>query len=402
MADISGITLRKYGPTDTHFNYLRANEPLEDLYAMIKMMNEHLDRLDAEIRTARGTRSTLDDRISESLDPDGSIASGAVTNVPIANVIEEETVPYDPEDKVHATRGMVDKLAAIAERANRFLMAVNRSDAMEGETVLRTGSLLRASMVTDNDGRNILKLDTVFSPDAIHAHRMGVRVNSYTNAIALIPEDEDPPIAGTIIVHLNGTKLRASAYEEYYDSAGILRGVRILESASTISLQVDDLELDYLVRAVPANQDIQGDTLSILFDHDVEAVDSRPIYLPEGSVVGQDFYYQLFDISGVQGDLSGSKLFVSEVPWVGVSSPAIHGLTLRRYAEDWDVVIVGGKKFLRWRYQADTQLSNDPSQVAKYANAKFLYEDGAGTPEVPETRRPKAAIDVGSRLILFR
>jgi len=400
MANLNEIPLRKYGGMDTIWNYERANEPLEDLFRMIRLVNGDLDAYAQDFENAKGSAETLADRLAVSIEDDGTLKPGAVVSFPIANVIEENSGPYNGADKIHFTRSEKTKLSSMGSRANRFTIRVDQSDPIEGEVTFRVGRMLKVSAIRDSDGETVLRLDTRFSADALHEHRYAIRVLNYSNGIAFMPDDEDTPIPGTILLYVNGQRIRRSGYEEYFDGNGVLRGIRILEQADSISLQKDDIEFDYLTRTRPLDGSTVDSTVSLLLDHDLVAEDLRQVKLPDGSPIQSTFYYWLIDISDTQIDnFAQAKLFVSEHPYT--SGAPIKGMTLRRYGQEWDVVTLGGRRFIRWRYQDGSSVSTNPSIEDKYANWLFLTQEGSGTEEAPNTKQALANINIGYRLSLF-
>jgi hypothetical protein len=400
MANLSAIPLRKYGSSDTHWNYERANEPLEDLFRMIRLVNGDLEAYAKDFEAAKGSAPTLAARLAVAFEADGTLKSGAITSFPIASVVEQNTIPYNGMDKIHFTRAERAKLSLMGDRSNRFVMKIDNSEPLEGEVTLRVGRMLKASAIRDSSGETTVRLDTRFSADVLHEHRYAIKVLNYLNGIAFIPDNEDAPIPGTILLYVNGQRVRRSGYEEYFDRNGVLKGVRIIEQANVINLQTDDIELDYLTRTRPLDGSSVDDTISLLLDHDLVAEDLRQVKLPDGSMVQSSFYYWLIDISDVKiDDLTQARLFVSEFAFtVGA---AVKGMTLRRYGQEWDVVNMGGRRFIRWRYQDGSAISTNPAIEDKYANWLFLTQGGSGTDEAPNTRQAVANLGVGFRLSLF-
>lgn len=400
MANITEIVIRKFSSTDTHYNYQRANEPLEDLYRMIRLVNGDLEAFASDFQASKGSKDTLADRLTVSLNQDGTIKPGAIPSLPIANVQEQNTSPYNGNDKIHFTKAERAKLNLIGDRANRFSMRIDNSDPLEGEVVVRVGDMLRASVIRDTSGESILRLDTSFSADALHEHRYAIKVLSYSNGIAFLPDDEDQPIPGTIILYVNGQRIRTSGYEEYFDNNGVLKGVRILEQSDAINLQNDDIELDYLTRTRPLDSISRDSSVSLLLDHDVASSDLREVNLPSDSPIPTAFYWWLIDISDIViNDLSQARLFVSEEAFTTGST--IKGMTLRRYGQEWDVVSLGGRRYIRWRYQDLSDISTNPAIEDKYANYLFLTQEGSGSEEAPNASQALASIAASYRLSLF-
>lgn len=400
MANITEIPIRKYGSEDTNFNFHRANEPIEDLYRIIRMVNGDLEALGKDFKNAIGSKQTLAERLAVSLEDDGSLKSGAITSFPITNVAEQNTAPYNAGDKIHFTKGEKNKLALMGDRSNRFSIKIDESDPLQGEVTLRVGNMLKVSAIRDSDGESILRLDTRFAADALHEHRYAIRVLNYSNGIAFIPDDEDAPIPGSLILYINGQRIRRSGYEEYFDNNGVLKGVRILEQSESISLQKDDIELDFLTRTRPLDQVSNDNSVSLLLDHNIAAEDLREIKLPSDSVIPSSFYWWLIDISDIEiSDLAQARLFVSEEAFT--AGAMVKGMTLRRYGQEWDVVSLGGRRYIRWRYQDGSQISTNPTIEEKYANYLFFTQEGSGTEEVPNASAAIANININYRLSLF-
>jgi hypothetical protein len=400
MANLNNIPLRKYGSGDTHFNYERANDPLEDLFRMIRLVNGDLEAYARDFETAKGSAETLAARLSVALEDNGTLKSSAISSFPIQNVEEENTSPYNESDKIHFSRGEKTKLSQIGHRANRFSMKVGQSDPIEGEITLSVGRMLKASTIRDSGGHTTLRIDTRFSADSLHEHRYAIRVLIYSNGIAFIPDDEDAPIPGTILLYINGQRIRRSGYEDYFDKNGVLRGVRILEQAGSINLQNDDIEFDFLIRTRTIGESQLNDTVSLLLDHDITAQDLREVKLPNGSTIQSSFYYWLIDISDIViNDLKQARLFVSEFAFT--SGAPVKGMTLRRYGQEWDIVNLGGRRFIRWRYQDDSALSTNTAIDDKYANLLFLTQEGSGTKAAPNAKYATTDIGIGFRLSLF-
>ena len=396
MADISNITLRRYGTQVSPYDSDKANEPIEDLHAMIQIVNAESGSNASILNDAKGDTGSLAARLDVSLNPDGSIKSDAIDNVPIDNIdFEAEGAPTD---RVLPTRADLDKINGVQSEANKFTVQIGNSEIFAGNVILNPGKTVVMTPRRRSDGVIVIDIDTVFAGDRIHEHRNYQECKAFAGSgVAMIPNKDDNPIPGTMRVFLNGMMLRRQSFEEYYDpTTKKIVGARIIEKSEAIKLDVDSLWFEYSIRPMAAGQASSEKKPLAVFDYDVVADDLINLYLPLGDPSASLYKFWMIKLpDAVKAPYDLMQLFVSEdaFPHAGPSK----GLTFRRYGQDWDVVTLSGIRYLRWRYD-QTAPVNGPVSGNTY---DFLATIGSGSTAEPNERFAPTPLSVGVRIALF-
>lgn len=382
MADLNSIPVRWYQDNVDRYTADVDNRPLEDLNGRVNLVNTDLETTKTEVREARGSQSSVGNRLDVSLNDDGTLKSEALTGIPAIAVDEQESVPPVDDDRVWMTRGEQTKLSLITEQANRILLGLNQSEPTDGIVRLVLGNTLRGAMQPSGEGTTIMFLDTVFSGDRLHEHKYQQEFLQYSSGIALFPNQEDDVISGSVRLYLNGQVQSPSCWEEYTDTnTGKVIGVYITEDADMIDLSSDRLWVDYDVRVrlsseSPLSSGISGS--SARWEHTIDQTyDLKLVDLPLSSTVQQRYQFWLFDVTELvfAGAYENYMLFVTNEKREDSS-----GHVFASYGIDWDLITISGNTYLRWRYDRNPgATSGIPDPTSTPDRWEFLVNQGAGT-----------------------
>lgn len=375
MANISHITLRRYGTQSSPYNPETANQPIDDMKLMIDIVNEESSRTSGELDTSRGSAQDLSERLDKSMLPDGSLKSGAVSQIDIGNIISETNGVGS--DRVIVTKSQVDKLSGISSNANFMTLRIGEGPELNGVVRVVAGSTVKLSPVRSSDGSTTIKIDTIFTGDRVHEHKSYQDCTIYSKGIAYIPNLNDDPIPGTVEVYLNGQLLRRTAFEEHVDhDTGKIDGAKIRENPEAVQLSSDNMWFSYQTRPTKESgaSDMLGEPRFTMFDHNIVAADLRPIR-PLSGTVSTEYRYWLIKLpEDLRPPYSGMLLFVSEDPFPHAGG--VRGMTARQYGRDWDVISFNGLNYLRWRFDETNPVTGPTSTDDGY---DFLTHIGSGS-----------------------
>lgn len=206
MPRIELISVPRYNPLDPyHFEY--DNIPIDALVARQELINDAVESNRQIITEAIGTQGTLSNRLSQSIEDDGSLKSVAIDDA--QHSIEAHS---DTEDYVRMTSAERDKLNLIADEATN----VSLTFSLGGDTDVSfdDGEIIfedTASVTWDVISPNKIQANLGFPVAAAHRHLYDVEPVTTNYVDYTLPT---PFIEGSLRVYVNG--IRLSQYEETY------------------------------------------------------------------------------------------------------------------------------------------------------------------------------------------
>jgi hypothetical protein len=186
------------------------NLPIKNIIARQDMMNSSIDKNTKQILDAVGSAGTLDNRLSASLEDDGSLLSSAVDAS--LHSIEAHT---DTVEFVRMTNAERDKLALIEDEANFLAIHFDRAGPSETPVPFESGNVVFSDSVSTcwryEAGK--MFLDLAFPLEAAHQHFYDLAplnpsgdFKNYT-----VTTLSTPYMSGSLRVYINGSKLSESA-----------------------------------------------------------------------------------------------------------------------------------------------------------------------------------------------
>lgn len=211
-----------------HFHY--DNLPLKNILKRIDLVNAQVDINSDILRGCSGSVGTLSNRLSVSINDDGSLKNDAIdeSNHNIAYHTDgSKVVDGVNTDYVVMKKSERDKLDLIESEANRIEIQIEDSlydDISLGPINLSTGVVKfesSNSVLFDFEAPNIIKAHSAFAPEAAHKHHYSI-VPGHLNAS--IPDFKSyityvPFMEGSLRVYVNGIRLGENevAVPEYND-----------------------------------------------------------------------------------------------------------------------------------------------------------------------------------------
>lgn len=206
------IPVPLYGPNDP-YHYTYDNIPLKNILRRQHLINLAVDDVILQMRDAIGTQGTVANRLDQSINPDGSLKTGAIDAT-----LHDIGSHTDSDTYVRMLREESDKLALIADEATNFAVEVQLDDTGDNVVLFDAGKLRFVPTDTASfaiESPNKLKVNFAFPSSAAHRHfydNTPVHDNLSTpdfihykvNSIA------SPYIEGSLRVYVNGTRLSAT------------------------------------------------------------------------------------------------------------------------------------------------------------------------------------------------
>lgn len=196
-----------YGPNDPiHWEY--DNLPLKAIIERQNIINAALDNVINDLTDAIGTQGTLGNRLSQSLNDDGSLKTEAIDLA--MHTMDDHT---DTDNFVRMTKLQSDKIDLVQDEANNLVTNVYTDDTTfaafnTGEVNFRPSSTIVPHVSTPNN----VSFNLAFSSDAIHRHYYGlvpVSVNqiipNYTNY--QVDSISSPFVEGSLRIFINGVRI---------------------------------------------------------------------------------------------------------------------------------------------------------------------------------------------------
>lgn len=196
-----------YGPNDPiHWEY--DNLPLKAILRRQNLINMALDNVIEQIRDSIGTQGSLSNRLSQSIDDDGSLKTEAINDA--LHSIEDHE---DTDDYVRMTREQSEKLDNIADDATDVSVEIFSDDTTF--TAFTEGSLKIKPSTTVTPvftAPDILKFELAFSEESAHQHYYGLTPvdadeidPDFTNY--KVNSEATPFIEGSLRVYVNGIRI---------------------------------------------------------------------------------------------------------------------------------------------------------------------------------------------------
>jgi hypothetical protein len=200
MPDIELIPVPLYDPLDV-YHHVTDNRPLRGLIDRQEVMNSSLDDNSEILREAAGTQGTLANRLSQSLEEDGSLKLTAIDAALHSIEAHEDTVDF-----VRMTAAERAKLTLVSDDATALKLLVDTT-TFDNETV----ELINSDTVTWTvQAPNQIKADLTFPASAAHAHfydRTPVQVDVDDFANWKTTSVATPFVEGTLRVYINGIRV---------------------------------------------------------------------------------------------------------------------------------------------------------------------------------------------------
>jgi hypothetical protein len=196
-----------YYEINSSYNHLVDNAPLSAIVTRISLVNDQVDNNTQILNSAIGTVGTLANRLSASLNDDGSLKTVAINNA-LHSIAEH----IDGGGMVRMVDAERSKLSFIADNATSFALNVQTPSTIRmflNETAVLQPS---DSITWRTSGQNIYA-DTNF-PATVHEHHYGLipaHVNlitpDYTNYY--VTSVATPYMEGSLRIFINGVRLNA-------------------------------------------------------------------------------------------------------------------------------------------------------------------------------------------------
>lgn len=198
-----------------HFRF--DNMPLEQLIVRQEIINDAVD-INKDIMTESiGTQGTLSNRLSQSIEDDGSLKVAAVDDT--LHSIEKHT---DNASFVRMTASERDKLALIDDESNELTLRIELGAGSLDDVLFTTGEVIfedTSTITWEVSAPNKLRANMGFPIAAAHQHfydlapvHVSVPSPDYKNY--KVTTVSTPFIDGSLRIYVNGTRL--SQYEEVF------------------------------------------------------------------------------------------------------------------------------------------------------------------------------------------
>lgn len=157
-----------YQPNDPiHWEY--DNLPLKNIIRRQNLINLALDNVITDMREAIGTQGSVANRLSQSINPDGSLKVEAIDEV--LHSIEQHS---DSDNYVRMSVAQSDKLDLIADEATNLVITFsdNTSEVTldSGEVIFESSNTITTAFTSPNR----IKFNLNFPTESAHRHYCGV------------------------------------------------------------------------------------------------------------------------------------------------------------------------------------------------------------------------------------
>ncbi len=218
MPRIELIDVPLHGPNDPyHFEF--DNVPLKALMTRQGLINNAVDNIVDDFRDAIGTQGSVSNRLSQSINPDGSLKVQSIDDA--LHSMDDHT---DSTSFVRMSKAESDKLTLIDAEANDITLQIDDGTSQvnltSGEVIFQSTS----SVDVELEAPNIVKFNLGFDTAAAHQHHYGldpVHDNLVTPDFINYKVNSIPSVfvSGSLRVFINGTRIFSD--EEVY-AAGAL------------------------------------------------------------------------------------------------------------------------------------------------------------------------------------
>jgi hypothetical protein len=202
VPDIEQIPVPLYDPNDV-YHHITDNRPLRGLIDRQEVINSSVDDNAQILRETSGTQGTLANRLSQSIEADGSLKKSAIDQAEHSIAAHEDNETY-----VRMLATERSKLALVASGATALKLLI-------GETTFddQTVELIDTDTVSWSIQGNGLKADLSFPASAAHSHFYDitpVQVNQNNYAEWKTTSVATPFIEGSLRVYINGVRISES------------------------------------------------------------------------------------------------------------------------------------------------------------------------------------------------
>lgn len=255
MPDLTGIPVRRHQPLDP-YDHIHDNQPIDDLASQIELVNDAVGGLQTTLAASVGTQPSLNARLNQSLEADGSLSTDAVDEA--NHSIEAHT---DTDDYVRMTAAERAKLDGVAAEATDVAVVVPFVGDPD-PTTFDSGDLefVESDTVQFRNAGGKVALDIKIPLTAKHIHYYGVtpvtddRLNFTTTSVPTAYK------AGSLRVYVNGIRLTTDAtvtvlvsgeatalrYEEGDDTSGVVTGGDFNLNIAVGAADVVRIDFDHL------------------------------------------------------------------------------------------------------------------------------------------------------------
>lgn len=231
MPQIDLIPEVYYDPLDP-YHWLFDNLPLKNIIGRISLVNDTVDICYDILRGSVGTQGTLANRLSQSINPDGTLRVEAV-DASLHDIGAHADGPHGGVEYVRMKKAESDKLALVSDGATDVKL---QFDVSPNPILLGSGTVEFQNSVGITwsvSGGNKVKANMSFPAAAAHTHAYDVLpVDSGDHKAFTTTSGSTAFIAGSLRVYVNGMRLTSVST---YVPLGISRTLTLLSVSSTVA-----------------------------------------------------------------------------------------------------------------------------------------------------------------------
>jgi hypothetical protein len=195
MPDISNIPIPYYQPLDP-YNHIVDNQPIHALADRTEILNAAIDINTSVLIAAAGNQGTVGNRLSQSINQDGSIKS-----IAIDNALHSIEAHLDSGGYVRMTLSEREKLDLIADGATNLNLNIQ---TISGIIPFSNSNLniYQSDTVNWRLTNNKIYADAKF-PETVHRYDYGAVTSDYQNYKIIVPYK-----SGNLRVYVNGVRVK--------------------------------------------------------------------------------------------------------------------------------------------------------------------------------------------------
>lgn len=262
MPNINLIPVPSYQPL-TPYHHLADQAPIDALTTRIDIVNAQVD-IDADtLRNSIGTCGSLDNRLNQSINEDGSLKSTAIDSA-----LHQISEHLDGNGFVRMTIGERTKLSLIADEATNFGVQVNTVSGIiafnQGFLEIEPSDTIswryeNGSIYADNDFPTAVRHLHYYNVNPVPTNLITPNyINYYTTSIAT------PYKEGSLRVFVNGVRLSSNATVD----VPIFDGTEYIPTSYSFSEDTSVVD-GVVTTGLFSLSDAIDDTITIFIDFDV-------------------------------------------------------------------------------------------------------------------------------------
>lgn len=197
----------------------------------ISLVNSTVDVAYGILRDSVGTQGTLDNRLAQSSNEDGSLKAAAIDEA-LHNIGSHEDGMYLGVEYVRMLKAESDKLELIADSATD--VKLQSPDGNGGDVLFDSGTVELEDSIGITwsvSGGNKVKANLAFPAAAAHAHYYDLTPVTSNYKDYTTTSVSTPFIDGSLRVHING--IRLSAVDSVYVPLGVSRTLTLMKFSTT-------------------------------------------------------------------------------------------------------------------------------------------------------------------------